>query len=157
MTDGFRFKMDLSEIKGLPEEIHQGLKNGVERAVQLIRRFTMEEAPKKTANLFKNIFASTEEDGTKLTGTVTVNPLTSDGKPYALFVTEGTGLYGPKRKEIVVTPRSRKALAFLYGGQLLVRKRVTIKGQKPNPFHERALSKAEPLLPNEIEKGLDSI
>lgn len=67
---------------------------------------------------------------------------------YALFVHEGTGIYGPRGAPYTIVPRSKKALAFVWknaptrpngrGGRH-VYKRVTVKGTRPNPFLRNAL------------------
>lgn len=67
---------------------------------------------------------------------------------YALFVHEGTGIYGPKGSPYTIVPRRRKALAFVWKGAPIppngrggrhVYKRVTIKGTRPKPFLRDAL------------------
>lgn len=67
---------------------------------------------------------------------------------YALFVHEGTGIYGPKGAPYTIVPRRRKALAFVWKGAPVppngrggrhVYKRVTVKGSRPKPFLRDAL------------------
>lgn len=63
---------------------------------------------------------------------------------YAIFVHDGTGIYGPRKMKIV--PRRARALVFrskIYGakrgrwrGYVVVR---SVKGMKPNPFLKEAL------------------
>lgn len=67
------------------------------------------------------------------------------GVPYALYVHDGTGIYGPKKTPI--RPIRAKALVFrskVYGaksgkfkGFVVV---ASVKGMKPNPFLKNALS-----------------
>lgn len=57
---------------------------------------------------------------------------------YASFVHDGTGIYGPAGHRI--GPVRASALAFQWMGQLMFRRSVA--GQKPNPFAERAITKA---------------
>lgn len=64
---------------------------------------------------------------------------------YALYVHEGTGIYGPKRMPI--RPKSRRALAFQWkrapvppngkGGRHVYR---SVKGSPPRPFLRQALN-----------------
>jgi hypothetical protein len=66
---------------------------------------------------------------------------------YALYVHDGTGLYGPKKT--VIRPKNAKALVFkskVYGakrgkfaGKVVVK---SVKGMKPNPFLANALDSA---------------
>lgn len=67
---------------------------------------------------------------------------------YALFVHEGTGVYGPRGAPYTIVPRSKKALAFVWKGAPIppngrggrhVYKRVMVKGTRPNPFLRNAL------------------
>ena len=149
-----KFTIDLSQVRGLPSEVHDGFRNGVFRAVQLVRTYVKEESPKVTGNLSDSIFVVMEEFGSVFTGRVIVNPKSADGKPYALFVAEGTGIFGPTGNRIY--PKSASALRWISeGGGLMIRKSVA--GQKPNPFHERGLARAEPHISEEIEKGLVAI
>lgn len=70
------------------------------------------------------------------------------GVYYALWVHDGTGLYGPKRT--VIRPKQAKALVFrskIYGakkgkfaGRVVVK---YVRGMKPNPFLKNALSAAD--------------
>lgn len=148
------FKVDLSEVKGLPEEIKNGFRNGVYRAIQLVRTYVKEEAPKKTGNLSDAMLVIVDESGSTIIGRVIVNPRSADGKPYALFVAEGTGIHGPNAGRIF--PASKKVMKFVAEGGDIVFARSTA-GQKANPFHERGLERAEPAIPGEIMKGLDSV
>ena len=54
---------------------------------------------------------------------------------YALYVHEGTGIYGPKKRKIV--PKNAKALRFKAGGRVIYRR--SVKGQKPNRYLKRAV------------------
>lgn len=67
---------------------------------------------------------------------------------YALYVHEGTGIYGPKGQPYTIVPRSKKALAFVWKGAPIpangrggrhVYKRVMVKGSRPKPFLRDAL------------------
>lgn len=63
------------------------------------------------------------------------------GVYYALWVHDGTGIYGPKGRKI--TPRTAKHLVFRWkkmGNKLMVVK--SVKGMKANPFLKNALPAA---------------
>ncbi len=60
------------------------------------------------------------------------------GVEYARYVAEGTGLYGPNKTEIVIEPKVKECLHFVWQGMEIFAKRVHVKGMKPNPYHERA-------------------
>jgi HK97 gp10 family phage protein len=69
--------------------------------------------------------------------TATVKP----NKEYALYVHEGTGIYGPKKRPI--TPRSGKMLAWKSKGGTWAFAR-SVKGIKPNPYMEKAYQIVKP-------------
>lgn len=70
------------------------------------------------------------------------------GVNYALYVHEGTGIYGPKMRPI--RPKNGKVLVFKskvygakkgkYAGKVVVK---SVKGMKPNPFLVNALPAAK--------------
>ncbi len=55
---------------------------------------------------------------------------------YAIWVHNGTGLYGPLKKRIY--PRTKKALAFMYKGAKVVCQ--STKGQRPQPYLKNAVT-----------------
>lgn len=57
---------------------------------------------------------------------------------YAIFVHEGTGIYGRRRRPIV--PRRAKVLRFTAGGKVLFRPRV--RGVRGRPYLRKALAAA---------------
>lgn len=63
---------------------------------------------------------------------------------YAPYVTQGTGIFGPNKRKICARGYRNpgveglpKAMAFRYGGQLMIRR--CIKGMKPNPYVEEGI------------------
>lgn len=78
----------------------------------------------------------------------------ASGTEYAPHVAFGTGIYGPKRKPIVIRPKVKKCLSFMWKGMRIAVKKVTIKGQKPNPFHERAMKRGEDRIEEFIRTAL---
>jgi hypothetical protein len=65
------------------------------------------------------------------------------GVEYAAHVAFGTGLYGPWKQEIVIYPRIKKCLHFIWQGKEIFTKRAVVKGMHPNPYHERAIKRGE--------------
>ena len=62
---------------------------------------------------------------------------------YATNVAYGTGIYGPSGQPYTIKPKVKKCLSFMWKGMKIAVKSVTVKGQKPNPFHERAIKRGE--------------
>ncbi len=58
---------------------------------------------------------------------------------YALWVHDGTGIYGPTGSPIV--PASASVLVFEWQGQTWYLR--SVKGQRPNPYADRAMATAE--------------
>ncbi len=131
MTEGFRIEMsptfeDL--FARLGDDIEAGRSAGMTNLVGVIEGEAKKEAPVVTSNLVNAITSEVSADGG--TGTVRV----TDAAPYAIFVHDGTGLFGPLKQPI--TPKNKKAL-YWPGAAHPVK---SVKGQKPNPFMDRALA-----------------
>lgn len=58
---------------------------------------------------------------------------------YALFVQEGTGVFGPTGQPIV--PVSASVLVFEIGGETIFAR--SVRGMQANPYVDRAMEKAE--------------
>jgi len=148
------FSIDLSQVINLPKEMHAGIVNGMVRVLQRCRGFLLEEEPHVTGNLQTATVAQNPVDkGGSVEGTIVINPVNAQGQPYAEYVLLGTGLLGPRHQ--LIYPKKAQALRFSVGGGIHFAKHT--KGQKPNPFDERALNKTEPLIADEMEKGLASL
>lgn len=76
------------------------------------------------------------------------------GAEYAAHVAFGTGIYGPKREMITIRPKIKKCLSFVWKGMRIAVKKVRQKGQKPNPFHERAMKRGESRIDEFIRRAL---
>ena len=76
------------------------------------------------------------------------------GAEYAADVAFGTGIYGAKGQPYTIKPKVKKALAFVWKGMKIVVKSVKHKGQKPNPFHERAMARGEARVDEFIRRAL---
>ena len=73
---------------------------------------------------------------------------------YASNVAMGTGIYGPKGQPYKIYPKVKKCLAFVWKGMKIRVKSVTVRGQKPNPFHERAIKRGEDRTEEFIRRAL---
>lgn len=71
---------------------------------------------------------------------------------YAIYVHNGTGVYGPKGEAIVITAKNKKAL--FWPGAAHPVKSVTIKGIKPNPFMENIAKAAQSSIDNLFAQAL---
>lgn len=72
-----------------------------------------------------------------------------DGPEYALFVALGTGIYGEHKTPIV--PKRAQFLRFVIGGKVIYTK--SVKGQKPNPYHERGVARGVKRIDEFIRKA----
>lgn len=72
-----------------------------------------------------------------------------DGPEYALYVALGTGIYGEKKRPIV--PVKARALRFVINGQVIFAK--SVKGQRPNPYHERGVARGVKRIDEFIRKA----
>lgn len=72
------------------------------------------------------------------------------GVEYGSYVAFGTGIYGPRG--VKITPTTKRALSFMWKGMRVTVK--SVKGQKPNPFHERAMKRGEERIDEFIRRAL---
>jgi len=122
----------VEEFKKAPKVVNERLQNGVKNAGKTILSIEKQEAPIGQGHLRRNIQFSYSP----------ISAMVWPSVGYAVFVNEGTGLYGPRKDYI--RPKRAKVLAFKKGGKMIFTKRVA--GQKANPFVERTRDKAEPKL-----------
>lgn len=69
---------------------------------------------------------------------------------YAAWVHDGTGIHGPRGTPIV--PRTAPFLVFEFKGRIWHLR--SVKGQKPNPYADRAMAKAEGRVNEFIERAM---
>ncbi len=105
-----------------------------------------DEAPVVTGNLRHSITSRVSGIGFRTHGEVRATA------PYAQYVHQGTGLFGPHHRKIV--PREKKALRFVAGGQILFRR--SVRGQRPNPFMDRALETVSPDIPSIVDRAIEA-
>ena len=129
------------DFQSWSKEKVSGFRKAMLRATLYLEGKAVEKAPVVTSNLRNSISTNLEGVGAALRGIVSI------ASKYAQYVIEGTGIYGPTGQPI--KPKSKKALAFMYKGQEVVVR--SVKGSKPNPFHEEALKEAEPKIMELLE------
>lgn len=113
-----------------PQKVVNGLGEWVNRTAARTQRHARSEVPVRQGTLQNSIHI------------INSGRLSAVVKPtadYALYVHEGTGVYGPKKRRIVAKGR---ALAFQVDGQIVFRK--SVKGQKPNKFMKRTYEAVQP-------------
>lgn len=115
--------------KKLGENAPGARRAGMINIVTMVEARGRKNAPVKRSNLANSGTSEVNADGT--TGTVTFSA------PYAQYVHEGTGLYGPHKTKIV--PKGKRAL-FWPGAAHPVR---AVKGMKANPFLLRAAKESD--------------
>ena len=121
----------LKKMMSVPEEVATGItRAGMIRLVEAIEAKAVKLVPVRTSNLQRSITSNVSPDGKK--GEIRATA------PYAKYVHEGTGLFGPFHQ--LIRPKTKKAL-FWPGALHPVK---SVKGQKPNPFFTRALAQVNP-------------
>lgn len=142
-----------SAMRRSPAVVNAKLNKWVNRTSARAERQSKQEVPVDDGPLQSSI--RTDASGT-LSATVAPH------KDYAPFVHDGTGLYGPRKK--LITPTKGKVFATKVnpgfgtpnkGGWYIIGK--SIKGQKPNPFMDRAYKKVKPIVDNDARDTLDEI
>lgn len=124
-------------IAGLSAENMRGaMRAGMVNLISDVEARAVKLAPVRTSNLANAITNSTTPDGLMSRLFVT------DAAPYAKYVHDGTGIYGPHKQKIIILPKDKKAL-FWPGAKHPVKK-VVQKGIKGNPFFKKALREIKP-------------
>ena len=112
------------------------MRAGMVNLVEDVEARAVKLAPVRTSNLANAITNTIAPDGLMSRLFVT------DAAPYAKYVHDGTGLYGPHKQKIIIVPKDKKAL-FWPGAKHPVKK-VVQKGIKGNPFFKKALREIKP-------------
>lgn len=121
----------LKELISRPADLARGsIHAGMTWLVEAIEAKAKKEVPVKTSNLLRSITSNVSADGKK--GEIRAIA------PYAKYVHEGTGLFGPFKT--LIRPTTKKAL-FWPGAAHPVK---SVKGMKPRPFFTRALAQIDP-------------
>lgn len=109
----------------MTRDVAKAVRAGMIHLVTEIEARAKKAAPVKTSNLVRMITSDVSRDGRV--------GIVNAGADYSLYVHEGTGLYGPKKKKI--TPKTKKALHWA-GARHPVK---SVKGMKGRPFFREAL------------------
>lgn len=120
----------------MSDEILQKLRRSLLQIGERLREAAYDHAPKQSTDLARSHIVEESMEGDLA---VRVGP-TMD---YGLYVHEGTGIHGPKKKPYTIKPRRKKALAFKFAGETIVRASVTQEGIEPNPWLEDAWDEIE--------------
>ncbi len=116
---------------GVLSDSRHRLGQGFKAIVEALGKSAQKTAPVRTGALRDSVSAT---DAGELSGDVTY------GAPYASFLHEGTGIYGPRGKIIVIRPKNKKAL-FWRGASHPVAV-VRQKGIRPQGFVKKAINEA---------------
>ncbi len=130
-------QVNLTDLATLGAEFAARAQRARIHGLQAIETAAVEEAPVRTSNLRSNI----------TTNQTTLDVYVSKAAPYAQFVHEGTGLYGPRHKRI--KPKTKKTLYWL-GARHPV---ASVAGIKPNPFMDRGEQRAIPRVLQAIDEA----
>ena len=141
-----RSRRDLEmALRVAPEKTVKGIRNWVNRTAIRTSETARNEAPYDKGHLKQNIHSKVAVNG--LEATVMPTP------KYALYVHDGTGIYGPKKRPI--TPKRGKVLAWESGGQMHYAR--SVKGIRPNKYMDRAYKAVKPEAERDAIKTLDQI
>ena len=116
-------------VRSMGTDIRASKRAGMINVVTTVEGRARKYAPVKTSNLAGSGSSNVDRDGN--TGIVTF------AAPYAPYVHQGTGLYGPHRTKIV--PKNKRAL-FWTGARHPVK---SVRGMKGNPFLVRAAQETD--------------
>lgn len=129
-------RLDTKELEKLRHVLPARAEAGLKKTALLIEGYAVAEAPAQTDNLQNSGTTSFTGSGFLTEARVTF------AAPYAAYVHEGTGIYGPEQRRI--EPKDAKALAFYIGEKLVFTR--SVKGQKGQPFLKKAFEHHGPFL-----------
>lgn len=75
--------------------------------------------------------------------------------PYASYFHDGTGMFGDRHHEIIITPEKGKALHWFEGGRQHFASRVVSSGQQGDPFLYDAAARYENSVEQAYDKAVD--
>jgi HK97 gp10 family phage protein len=150
MSD-FHFKLDLTNFKRRAGLANRAWEMLVRQVTEILATTAYGLEPKTTGNMAHGTTVSLEGGGADTKGIVKATA------PYAVYVHEGTGIYGPLHRAIVAAP-GHAFLIPVAGAVEIPGKpgfifRTRIAGMKPNPFFKRAAEAVIPRVP-EIARGV---
>lgn len=133
----------LREFKKAPAMIDTELQRTIKDSGKILLRIEKEEVPVAKGSLRRSI-------GMKYHP---IQVIVQPNKEYAIYVHEGTGVYGRSKRPI--TPKRAKYLRFKINGQWIYKKSVL--GQKANPFVDRTAKKSASKINKKFDNLLDTI
>ena len=143
------------EFEGFSEKEMQQLTDDMISVTQLAMKYTAQE-------VWGNVRKEAPTDHGRLAGSFdrleqlgSFEYKTSTNVHYALYVHEGTGIYGPNGQPIEIYPTNKQAL--YWPGAPHPVKKVTIQGQRPNPFATRAIENAEQRVSEFVRRAMREI
>lgn len=143
MTEGIILEVDPKELEKfwkVPEEVG---KRAFKYLVMEIQAGFIDESPVDKGRLQKWKLKKVNDWEYKI----------HDGPEYALFVALGTGIYGPEKRPYTIRAVNKKCLHFVWKGQEIFAKHVTVQGQRPNPYHERGVKRGVDRIDEFIRKA----
>lgn len=111
------------------EHIARIPERAIRRGIFELLKLVQDAVPKKTSTLVRSIRAVVERISDDL-----IEGKVGSHLEYARYLEEGTGIYGPAKRPIVIVPTTKRALfwgAFGAGGKPIMARRVVIKGIRP--------------------------
>lgn len=142
----FQFDIEIDE---------EALQQFLERGIAAVAKATELTA----IDLWGNIRAEAPVDEGRLAGSFTLDQVSDEewriatDVLYALFVHEGTGIYGPTGMPI--TPVSASVLVFQGDAGMVFAKSVS--GSPPNPYVDRAMDRTSERIDEFASMALDSV
>lgn len=132
------FTLDTAEFDRLTRTVlPETAERGVRQVAGLIEAQAVRNAPEHTSNLINSITTDIRGSGYRTEAEIKATA------KYALFVHEGTGIFGERGAPIV--PVRAKALRFTTAdGQVIFRR--SVKGMKGRPFLRQAFESEGPKL-----------
>ncbi len=135
--------------KRFPEAAKRSVRKGTFVLLADVQR----NMPRVTSTAVRSLTARVLESGDVIEGTVGTHI------KYVIYLELGTGLFGPKKKVIVVNAKKGKALfwgAFDKDGKPVFRRTVRIRGMKAKRPFGRAVESFAPRFARLIEKELEN-
>ncbi|MGM9571729.1 MAG: HK97 gp10 family phage protein [bacterium] len=147
-------KAFLKAMGKIPDRMQQELRDVLKTAAQIIQAEATENHnyKDKSGQLTKSI-------------QFTVNPydwtaqvyLDEGIAHYGPYQHEGTGRYGPRRREYLIKPRRKELLRWSSKGKFYSAKQVIHPGVKPDPFLYLAAQKKEKEVKAAVEKSINKV
>ena len=142
--DHLEIEIDFSDIEGWSEESAQKIDKATGDVAQFAFGEVLKEMPRKSGQM-ANMTGLTKKD--------TAHYQIKTDIFYAVFVHDGTGIYG--ERGVPITPRHAEFMRFEYNGRIIFAK--SVKGQEPNPFYDRAKETTEEKMESIVDKVLQDL